>query len=55
VIVQDVGGARFEEMALAVGIEIFAGADQRPGTAPAQRPPPVDLPAGDGILDPRVL
>jgi hypothetical protein len=48
--VQDVGGAGFEQPALAVGIEIFAGIDQRPGTGPAQQPQPVDVPAVDGSL-----
>ena len=53
--VEDVGRLRFEQQALAVQVEIFAGVDLRPRRRPAQHAQPVEIVAQDRILDPQQI
>ena len=53
--VEDVGRTRFHQEALAGGVEIFAGVDQRPRRALAEEPQAVEIGAENRILDPEEI
>ncbi len=53
--VEDVGGVRFHQQALATGIEVLARVDQRPVGRVFQHPEPGIVGAQDRIFDPEQL